>query len=244
MRKAAVVVAFTAIVVTIVSVAGATNNASQDLGRRLTGPFCVGKTFLKPLDGSNLHGITFKAAVLRAGVVRSVAATQPCRAWEVRKFGLGIPDIDTNTPGPAGPKGATGPAGPQGVPGIADVGAPGPKGATGATGAQGPIGPQGPPGTGSGTPGPPGPQGPMGLQGLPGAKGATGPQGPAGPPGNGGCNCHFPTITLCVGHGKVYNNKLTKKGDGGGTTEDNDDVTLPPCRSDQKAVNFVVQNNQ
>ena len=156
------------LIVVIVGVAGASNKIANDKGRRLAGPFCIGKTFLKPLDGSNLHGVTFKAAILRAGVVRSVALSQPCRPWEVRRIGLAVPDPDDFTPGPPGP---AGPVGPKGADGAA-----GTPGVTGATGAKGENG----------------------LPGPVGATGATGPQGPPGPPGSGGCNCHFKTITVCV----------------------------------------------
>jgi hypothetical protein len=191
-----------AMVVTVVGVASATN---QDKGRRLAGPFCVGKRSLKPLDGGRVNGaIAFKTAILRAGVVRSVAVGQPCRPWEDRKLGLAIPDIDqpsVGDQGPQGPPGPPGPAGKNGINGEPGIGLPGPagpagaKGATGANGAQGPIGPQGPPGSGNGTPGPPGPKGDTGpkgdkgdtgatgVAGPPGPKGDTGPPGPPGPPG-------------------------------------------------------------
>lgn len=149
--------------------AGGAPQATQDQGRRLAGPFCVGKRFLKPLDGSRAtQNPVFKVSILRAGVVRSVARTQPCRAWEDRKLGLAWPQI----PGPAGPAGATGPKG--------DTGAQGPKGDTGA---KGDTGLQGIPGTAAA-------KGDKGDTGATGATGPQGPQGPKGDPGSGNCECH------------------------------------------------------
>lgn len=177
--------------------AGGAPQVQDDQGRRLAGPFCVGKRFLKPLDGTRAtNSPVFKISILRAGVVRSVARTQPCRAWEDRKLGLAWPQI----PGPAGPAGAQGPQGLkgdtgaqglQGIPGAVAAkgdkgdtgatGATGAKGDTGATGPQGPKGDTGPPGTGNcechGTPGPkgdPGPPGPQGPKGYPGKDGKDG----------------------------------------------------------------------
>lgn len=118
-----------------VGIAGA---ASNDQGRRLTGPFCVGKSNLKTLGSTK----DSRRAILRAGVVRSVAATRPCRPWENRKFGLPV----SGTPGPAGPPGPKG-----------DPGPPGPAG-----GSLGLIGPAGP----KGDRGPAGPAGQNGQDGL------------------------------------------------------------------------------
>jgi hypothetical protein len=119
-----------------VGVAGAT---TKDQGRRLAGPFCVGKRFLRPLDGARatnhpLAGV----AVLRAGVVRSVSVNQACRPWENRKVGLAIPDPDNPGGGGSGPAGPAGPQGPKG-----DTGATGAKGATGDKGATGAPGKDG-----------------------------------------------------------------------------------------------------
>ena len=206
MRKLTVGVFIVALIAIIVSVAGASITQQQDKGRRLAGPFCVGKRFLKPLDGGRVtnHPV-LGLAVLRAGVVRSVAIGQPCRPWENRRVGLAIPDPD---PVQAGPKGDTGPAGPPGphgaYAGIGDIGAQGPVGPAGPKGDTGAQGPQGPPGNGNGTPGPQGPKG---------NTGATGPQGPkgdTGPPGKDGtCDCHFKTITVCV----LSNGLLSVNGD-------------------------------
>ena len=42
--------------------------AEADQGRRLAGPFCIGKTFLKPLEGGrSTREIRFQLAILRAG---------------------------------------------------------------------------------------------------------------------------------------------------------------------------------
>lgn len=85
----------------VVSIAGA---ASNDQGRRLAGPFCVGKRSLKPL-GTRIDA---RLAILRAGAVRSVARTQPCRPWEDRKLGLAWPGtVGVGPAGPAGPPGAS-----------------------------------------------------------------------------------------------------------------------------------------
>jgi hypothetical protein len=185
-----------AMIVTVVGVASAT---TQDKGRRLAGPFCVGKRFLKPLDGGRItnHPVV-SLAILRAGVVRSVAVGQPCRPWENRKLGLAIPDPDPVNTGPRGPAGPAGPAGPPGQSAVGDTGPQGPvgpagpagpagaKGATGANGAQGPIGPAGPAGAkgATGSPGPKGDTGATGASGPPGPKGDQGPAGPPGPPGS------------------------------------------------------------
>ncbi len=117
MRKWYALVAAIAAVVIVGSVTAATN----DQGRRLSGPFCVS---------------------LSSGVVRAVAVTQVCRKGEVRKVGVAIPcrtltpkgDYCAGTPGargPAGPAGASGPpgaAGPAGPAGASVVGPPGPAG--------------------------------------------------------------------------------------------------------------------
>jgi Collagen triple helix repeat (20 copies) len=114
---------------------GLAQGASGDQGKRLAGPFCIGKRNLQAIGGPNAL-----RAILRAGVVRSVAVGQACRPWENRKLGLAV----------------TGPAGPQGPPGPK-----GDPGATGANGGQGPAGQSGP----KGDPGPPGPKGDKGDPG-------------------------------------------------------------------------------
>jgi hypothetical protein len=115
-------------VLALIVVATATG-ASSDQGRRLAGPFCVGKANLSPFFVKKVGWVS------RAGVVRSVAVTEQCQSWELRKFGQ--PDNDAATEG-----GVPGPAGPQGPKGDK-----GDKGDTGATGATGPAGPAGKDGT-------------------------------------------------------------------------------------------------
>src|SRR5438874_12221560 len=155
MRKLLVLVI--AVLLTSVGVAGAQSN---DQGRRLAGPFCIGKTTVSPLRLKNIYGQT--VTVPRAGIVRSIGITQKCNANENRR--LGVP-----TAGSGGAKGDSGPIGPQGSAGPA-----GAKGDTGATGAQGPAGAKGE----TGATGAEGATGADGAQGLTGDAGATGAQGP------------------------------------------------------------------
>ena len=178
MRKLIVLVL--AALLTTVGVAGAT---SKDQGRRLAGPFCIGKTTVSPLKVKNVFGQT--VTVPRAGIVRSIGIGMKCNANENRRFGVPVK-------GGAGPAGESGPIGPQGPAGA--TGATGAKGDTGATGAQGPAGAQGAKGdTGeAGADGAQGPAGADGAQGPAGAKGdkgdtgLTGAQGPAGAKGDKG----------------------------------------------------------
>jgi hypothetical protein len=159
-------------------VVGTSGAASTDQGRRLAGPFCVGKADLPNLEGSRIGlrtgRTTRRFGILRAGAVRSVAAKQPCRPWEVRKFGLALPKV----PGTPGPAGARGPAGERGPAGPA-----------------GPAGPKGDPGSAGGATGPAGPPGPAGPAG---AVGAIGPQGLAGPPGRDGSGLGDRTRWICI----------------------------------------------
>ena len=67
MRKLIVLVL--AALLTTVGVAGAT---SKDQGRRLAGPFCIGKTSVSPLKVKNIFGQT--VTVPRAGIVRSIGS--------------------------------------------------------------------------------------------------------------------------------------------------------------------------
>jgi Collagen triple helix repeat (20 copies) len=136
--------------------------ASADQGRRLTGPVCIGKSGLNNLEGRargiNASGrATQRWAILRAGVVRSVAAKRKCFPWEIRRNGVGLPQ----TSGPRGPQGERGAQGPQGAQGA--------QGAAGATGAAGPAGPAGS----------------AGAVGATGAKGDKGDRGDAGAGGLG-----------------------------------------------------------
>src|SRR6185503_17842630 len=130
MRKLIVLVL--AALLTTVGVAGAT---SKDQGRRLAGPFCIGKTSVSPLKVKNIFGQT--VTVPRAGIVRSIGIGMKCNANENRRFGVPVkggagPAGDAGPIGPQGPAGATGPKGETGA-----AGAQGAKGDTGATGAQG-----------------------------------------------------------------------------------------------------------
>src|SRR3954470_11034298 len=127
MRKLIVLVL--AALLTTVGVAGAT---SKDQGRRLAGPFCIGKTSVSPLKVKNVFGQT--VTVPRAGIVRSIGIGMKCNANENRRFGVPVK-------GGAGPAGEAGPIGPQGAAGPA-----GAKGDTGSAGATGQAGAQGPKG--------------------------------------------------------------------------------------------------
>jgi Collagen triple helix repeat (20 copies) len=181
-----------AIVVGSSTGASSSVKAAQDTGRRLAGPVCVGKSGLKNLEASRRGGVrdghaTQRYAILRAGVVRSVAKNRKCFPWEIRRLGVGLPQIA----GPVGPKGAPGERGPQGPPGTGG-GSPGPagpvgpagqKGDTGSTGATGAVGAQGPPG----------PAGAVGAVGPQGQKGDTGAAGA------GGLGDHI--AVLCISNG-------------------------------------------
>src|SRR6478609_4444039 len=169
MRKLIVLVL--AALLTTVGVAGAT---SKDQGRRLAGPFCIGKTTVSPLKVKNIFGQT--VTVPRAGIVRSIGIGMKCNANENRRFGVPVKG-GAGPAGDAGPKGETGAAGEQGPAGAA--GAQGAKGDTGTTGSQGPAGPKGDTGA-------QGAKGDTGATGAKGDTGATGAQGPAGPQGPAG----------------------------------------------------------
>jgi hypothetical protein len=118
------------IIATIIALILATTAlaGSTDQGRRLAGPFCVGKANLLPFN-------TPQGWVSRAGVVRSVARTQECNSWENRKFGVAVPDNDPVSPTID-----------YRAPRDGQDGAKGDKGDTGVTGATGPAGPAGPAG--------------------------------------------------------------------------------------------------
>jgi hypothetical protein len=194
-------------------VVGSTGAANNDQGRRLAGPFCIGKANLKNLNGT-LAGLvkagktTRRAGILRAGAVRSVAKNQPCRPWEVRRNGLALPKI----PGPAGPAGKAGANGANGANGAAgakgDSGSAGSKGDTGATGAQGP-------------------KGDTGSVGAPGAKGDKGEKGDRGEPGS-GLGDH--TRWVCVNSTE----------DGGKPLFDGGDGVAPDCKPGAKRAFRIV----
>lgn len=178
-----------------VVVVGTVSAAPSDQGRRLAGPFCVGKRSLKPLEGDRrgiaLKGFTARRAILRAGAVRSIAVGQKCFPWEIRRLGLQVrgpagpagPAGQAGARGPAGDKGATGAAGPQGPPGSGGSGSQGPKGDTGA----------------AGPPGPKGDTGSSGAAGTPGAQGVPGPPGPGG-----GLGDHIAILCITMGNNVKY----------------------------------------
>lgn len=216
--KSKLFLTFVIVAVTSLLLAGISLSASSDKGRRLTGPFCIGKPFLRPLGAKGVpivpllpartyedRLINSQVAVLRAGVVRSVAKSEPCRPWENRKDGVAIP-CKTLTPLKPevycqGKTGKTGPAGKAGTNGKDGTnGAPGVNGKDGAPGTNGSTGPAGPSGkvtvtqlTGSQSncvriSGSDGSSGVIcGAAGAPGAKGDPGPAGPPGAPGV--CTC-------------------------------------------------------
>lgn len=173
-----------AVIVTVI-VASVASASPADQGRRLAGPFCVGKAGLKNLEvtrqGVRARPTTRRFGILRAGVVRSIAKTQKCRPWENRRLGLAV----SGSRGPAGERGPAGAIGPQGPQGPAGTG----------TGAQGPAGPAGATGP-AGPAGATGAAGPAGPAGTAGAVGAVGPQGAQGPPGLGGLGDHI--VPLCL----------------------------------------------
>jgi hypothetical protein len=130
----------TLILIAVASLIGASTavgSSNGDQGRRLAGPFCVGKPNLAPV-------VVGGKKVSRAGAVRSISITERCQSTEIRKFGVAVPDIDSNAPGQKGEAGPVGPAGPAGAKGDkGDTGAPGADGAQGPQGAPGPPGPAG-----------------------------------------------------------------------------------------------------
>lgn len=103
---------FIVTIVLALAIVGIASGASSDQGRRLAGPFCVGKANLSPFYAKGTGWIS------RAGVVRSVSVTEQCQRTEIRKFGVAVPDVDKDGPtvaGPQGPKGDTGAAGKDGT---------------------------------------------------------------------------------------------------------------------------------
>jgi hypothetical protein len=192
---------------------GTATTATQDKGRRLTGPFCIGKPYLRPLGAKGvpivplLPAITYdsrlinaKVAVLRAGVVRSVGANKPCRPWETRRVGVAIPcktltplkpdvyckNVEIGKQGAPGKDGATGAAGANGK-----DGANGANGGTGPAGASGKVTVTQLTGSQSNCVQISGSDGSSGIicgaAGAPGPKGDTGAQGPKG--ADGICKC-------------------------------------------------------
>lgn len=162
------------IVLALVIVASATG-ASSDQGRRLAGPFCVGKANLTPFY------VKATGWVSRAGVVRSVSVNEQCQSTEVRKFGVAVSDIDSNAPTAPSAKG--------------EKGDKGDTGATGATGAKGDTGTQG----ATGATGPAGPKGDTGATGAQGPKGDTGAAGADAQKGLAVCASNGGNLKLCGG---------------------------------------------
>ena len=171
----------------VIAVPAVATASSSDQGRRLAGPFCVGKV----TAGKN------------AGIVRSIAVTRACRSYELRKVGVAVS-------GPAGPKGPQGDTGPQGVAGPkGEQGNDGSKGKTGATGPKGDTGATG----STGATGPTGATGATGATGPTGPSGATGPKGDKGDPGS---LDGVGTLTVCVtgnGNGGVTAGACNGNGD-------------------------------
>lgn len=128
---------FVVAIIMALAVVGIASGASSDQGRRLTGPFCVGKSFLKPVFVGNVK-------VIRAGAVRSISINESCQSTENRKFGVAVLDPDANAPSAPGAKGDKGDRGATGATGAAGKdGQNGENGAQGATGETGPAGPAG-----------------------------------------------------------------------------------------------------
>lgn len=147
MRRAWMVVG--AALVAALAMTAVAGSATQDKGKRLTPPFCIGK----PDAGQN------------AGVVRSVAYGQKCRSYERAAKGLTPPDPDRDRDAKTAPApGKTGPQGQVGARGA--TGAQGPAGTAGAQGPAGAKGDRGDTGAASTVPGPPGPKGDPGTPGL------------------------------------------------------------------------------
>ena len=205
--------------VLLLIVVGTSGAANNDQGRRLAGPFCIGKANLKNLNGT-LAGLvragktTRRAGILRAGAVRSVAKNQPCRPWEVRRNGLALPKI----PGPAGPAGKAGANGVNGAPGA--NGANGAAGVAGAVGATGSVG-------ATGATGATGAVGPKGDKGDRGEKGEKGDKGDRGEPGS-GLGDH--TRWICV----------NTEGDTGKPLFDGGTGVAPDCKPGAKSAFKVV----
>lgn len=206
------VVAMLTITTTVTAAAG-----PGDQGRRLAGPFCVGKPTLTPfwVNGKKIS---------RAGVVRSVSVTSVCQETEIRKTGVAVPCPTLTKADPS----TCLPNGTQGVPGA--------TGATGAAGPKGDVGPAGSAGV-SGVNGAPGAKGDTGAAGVAGAKGdagatgATGATGPAGPKGDPG--------TPGAGLGDGYR-WLCADGNQGNGLADGGTGELPNCNGGTKYAFKVV----
>ena len=121
MRKIILKLVSVGIVLAFAVTATGAPQVTEDQGRRLAGPFCIGKKFLRPLTADqvrrvskrprNINDVRLGLAVLRAGAVRSVAKGDKCRPWENLKPGVAV----VGTPGPRGLKGDDGARGPAGA---------------------------------------------------------------------------------------------------------------------------------
>jgi len=207
--KAKYLLGLFALALVLVSV---TTAATSDQGRRLAGPFCVGKPGLAPIGIKNEAGNFITQS--RAGVVRSVSATEKCQGDEIRKLGLAVPypKLGSGPVGPAGKDGLNGARGAAGATGVA--------GATGSAGVTGPTGEAG----ATGADGQDGHDGVPGADGTPGHKGDTGEQGPVGPAGadgeDGSDGLGDGTLEICLA------------GNGG--------INQAPCHGNQRSVRVVI----
>jgi len=207
--KAKYLLGLFALALVLVSV---TTAATGDQGRRLAGPFCVGKPGLAPIGIKNEAGNFITQS--RAGVVRSVSATEKCQGDEIRKLGLAVPypKLGSGPVGPAGKDGLNGARGAAGATGVA--------GATGSAGVTGPTGEAG----ATGADGQDGHDGVPGADGTPGHKGDTGEQGPVGPAGadgeDGSDGLGDGTLEICLA------------GNGG--------INQAPCHGNQRSVRVVI----
>jgi len=210
--KAKYLLGLFALALVLVSV---TTAATGDQGRRLAGPFCVGKPGLAPIGIKNEAGNFITQS--RAGVVRSVSATEKCQGDEIRKLGLAVPYPKLGS-GPVGPAGKDGLNGARGAAGA--TGATGVAGATGSAGVTGPTGEAG----ATGADGQDGHDGVPGADGTPGHKGDTGEQGPVGPAGadgeDGSDGLGDGTLEICLA------------GNGG--------INQAPCHGNQRSVRVVI----
>ena len=102
-----VLVVMSALLVLIV--AGTTGAANNDQGRRLAGPFCVGKANLNNLEGKrtglSAGKTTQRFGILRAGAVRSVASISHVDHGSLGSLVL----LFRSRPGAPGPQGERGP---------------------------------------------------------------------------------------------------------------------------------------
>lgn len=142
MRKAITIVASIVAVLTVTTVVTAATGPG-DQGRRLAGPFCVGKFNLAPVWVSGKR-------ISRAGVVRSISVSEKCQDTEIRKFGVAIPCPTLTSADPSTCLPSSNPV----------AGAPGANGSNGTNGSDGASGKDGKDGA-------------KGEQGIPGVAGSV-----------------------------------------------------------------------